>query len=174
MEYPLISYPIWRRIVHKIIISSPIITHMMNMRTIVRSTIGMIMIRHTEIEQAAIRIIDINPETPSSSGDINGTIEILSSQESAVLRIAQHPTKIIVANIQRFIVIIQCPLITPYYIIHNITKRINEIIVNLIHVIILGIIQVQFVCHLISKETCLLTYLAGTHSRHYSGTGSHD
>lgn len=45
----------------KIIVSTPIIAGMMNMRTIVRSTIGMIMIRHTEIEQAAIRIININP-----------------------------------------------------------------------------------------------------------------
>lgn len=45
----------------KIIVSTPIIAGMMNMRTIVRSTIGMIMIRYTEIEQAAIRIIDINP-----------------------------------------------------------------------------------------------------------------
>ena len=61
MIHSLISYPMRRRIMVKMIVSTPIIAGMMNMRAIVRSTIGMIMIRHTEIEQAAIRIIDINP-----------------------------------------------------------------------------------------------------------------
>lgn len=116
MIYPLIPHPMRRRIMVEIIIPPPIITCMMDIRAIMCPTIGTIMIRYSEIEQATIRIIDINTEIPSSSGYVYRPIEIISSHKPAILYITQYPTKIIITNIQCFIVIIQCPFIATCHI----------------------------------------------------------
>ena len=50
MEYSLIPYPVWSRIMDNVIVSSPVIAHMMNMRTIMCTTVSPIMIRYTKIE----------------------------------------------------------------------------------------------------------------------------
>ena len=172
MIYPLIPHPMRRRIMVEIIIPPPIITCMMDIWAIMCPTIGTIMIRYSEIEQATIRIIDINTEIPSSSGYVYRPIEIISSHKPAILYITQYPTKIIITNIQCFIVIIQCPFIATCHIIHYITDRINKVVINLICIIILLSAQAQFICHLIRKETCLLTHFAGTHSSHHGHTGT--
>lgn len=121
VEYSLISHPVWCRVMIEISISPPIETCMMKVRTIMCSTISTVMVRYTKIKQATVRIIDINPETPFSSGYINRPIEIVSTEKPAILCIAQYPAEIIVTNIQSFIIIIQSPLVTTRYIIHYIT-----------------------------------------------------
>ena len=155
-----------------VIVSSPVIAHMMKVRTIMRSTISTVMIRHTKIEQATVRVIDVHPETPFPSGYINRPIEILGTEKPTILCIAQYPAKIVVTDIQSFIIIIQCPFVTTCYVIHYITDRINKVVINLIRIIILLCTQTQFIRHLIGKKTCLLTYLAGAHSSHYGHIGS--
>lgn len=137
MKNSLISNPIRTGIMAKLIISSPIIAYMMVVRTIVCATICPVMIRYAEVEQAGIRIIDINPEVPASSIDIQRSVEIISTQESTVLRFTEYPTKVIVANIQRFVIVVHRPFFTSHYIIHNVTDRVDEIIIYLISIIIL-------------------------------------
>ena len=73
------------------IISVPIETYVMKVRAIMCSTVSPIMIRQTEVEQTTIRIIHINPETPSSAGNINRAVEIISSQKPTILCITQYP-----------------------------------------------------------------------------------
>ena len=170
--YSLISHPVRCRVMVEISISSPIVACMVKVRTIMRSTISTVMIRHTKIEQATVRVIDVHPETPFPSGYINRPIEILGTEKPAILRITQYPAKIVVTDIQSFIIIIQCPFVTTCYVIHYITDRINKVVINLIRVIILLSTQTQFIRHLIGKKTCLLTYLAGAHSSHYGHIGS--
>ena len=172
VEYSLISHPMRCRIMVEISISAPIITHMVKVWTIMCSTISTVMVRHTKIKQTAIRVININPETPFPSGYIDWPIEILGTEEPAILCITQYPAKIVVTDIQRFIIIIQCPFVTTCYVIHYITDRINKVVINLIRIIILLCTQTQFIRHLIGKKTCLLTYLAGAHSSHYGHIGS--
>lgn len=170
--YSLISHPVRCRVMVEISISSPIVACMVKVRTIMRSTISTVMIRHTKIEQATVRVIDVHPETPFPSGYINRPIEILGTEKPAILRITQYPAKIVVTDIQSFIIIIQCPFVTTCYVIHYITDRINKVVINLIRIIILLCTQTQFIRHLIGKKTCLLTYLAGAHSSHYGHIGS--
>ena len=172
VEYSLISHPMRCRIMVEISISAPIITHMVKVWTIMCSTISTVMVRHTKIKQTAIRVININPETPFPSGYIDWSIEILGTEEPAILCITQYPAKIVITDIQRFIIIIQCPFVTTCYVIHDITDRINKVVINLIRIIILLCTQTQFIRHLIGKKTCLLTYLAGAHSSHYGHIGS--
>ena len=62
------------------------------------------MVRHTKIKQTAIRVININPETPFPSGYIDWSIEILGTEEPAILCITQYPAKIVITDIQRFII----------------------------------------------------------------------
>lgn len=170
--YSLISHPVRCRVMVEISISSPIVACMVKVWTIMRSTISTVMIRHTKIEQATVRVIDVNPETPFPSGYINRPIEILGTEKPTILRITQYPAKIVVTDIQSFIIIIQCPFVTTCYVIHYITDRINKVVINLIRIIILLCTQTQFIRHLIGKKTCLLTYLAGAHSSHYGHIGS--
>ena len=170
--YSLISHPVRCRVMVEISISSPIVACMVKVWTIMRSTISTVMIRHTKIEQATVRVIDVHPETPFPSGYINRPIEILGTEKPTILRITQYPAKIVVTDIQSFIIIIQCPFITTCYVIHYITDRINKVVINLIRIIILLCTQTQFIRHLIGKKTCLLTYLAGAHSSHYGHIGS--
>lgn len=170
--YSLISHSVRCRVMVEISISSPIVACMVKVRTIMRSTISTVMIRHTKIEQATVRVIDVHPETPFPSGYINRPIEILGTEKPTILRITQYPAKIVVTDIQSFIIIIQCPFITTCYVIHYITDRINKVVINLIRIIILLCTQTQFIRHLIGKKTCLLTYLAGAHSSHYGHIGS--
>ena len=110
--YSLISHPVRCRVMVEISISSPIVACMVKVRTIMRSTISTVMIRHTKIEQATVRVIDVHPETPFPSGYINRPIEILGTEKPAILRITQYPAKIVVTDIQSFIIIIQCPFVT--------------------------------------------------------------
>ena len=105
--YSLISHPVRCRVMVEISISSPIVACMVKVRTIMRSTISTVMIRHTKIEQATVRVIDVHPETPFPSGYINRPIEILGTEKPAILRITQYPAKIVVTDIQSFIIIIQ-------------------------------------------------------------------
>lgn len=170
--YSLISHPVRCRVMVEISISSPIVACMVKVWTIMRSTISTVMIRHTKIEQATVRVIDVHPETPFPSGYINRPIEILGTEKPTILRITQYPAKIVVTDIQSFIIIIQCPFVTTCYVIHYITDRINKVVINLIRIIILLCTQTQFIRHLIGKKTCLLTYLAGAHSSHYGHIGS--
>ena len=79
VEYSLISHPMRCRIMVEISISAPIITHMVKVWTIMCSTISTVMVRHTKIKQTAIRVININPETPFPSGYIDWPIEILGT-----------------------------------------------------------------------------------------------
>ena len=88
------------------IISVPIETYVMKVRAIMCSTVSPIMIRQTEVEQTTIRIIHINPETPSSAGNINRAVEITSSQKPTILCVTQYPPEVIITNIQSFIIII--------------------------------------------------------------------
>ena len=171
MERSLLSYPIRSRIMSEII-SVPIETYVMKVRAIMCSTVSPIMIRQTEVEQTTIRIIHINPETPSSAGNINRAVEIISSQKPTILCITQYPAKIVITDIQRFIIIIQCPFVTTCYVIHDITDRINKVVINLIRIIILLSAQTQFVCHFISKKACFLTHFASAHSSHHCRTDS--
>ena len=161
--YSLISHPVRCRVMVEISISSPIVACMVKVRTIMRSTISTVMIRHTKIEQATVRVIDVHPETPFPSGYINRPIEILGTEKPTILCIAQYPAKIVVTDIQSFIIIIQCPFVTTCYVIHYITDRINKVVINLIRIIILLCTQTQFIRHLIGKKTCLLTYLSLIH-----------
>ena len=172
VEYSLISHPMRCRIMVEISISAPIITHMVKVWTIMCSTISTVMVRHTKIKQTAIRVINITPETPFPSGYIDWSIEILGTEEPAILCITQYPAKIVITDIQRFIIIIQCPFVTTCYVIHDITDRINKVVINFIRIIILLCTQAQFICHLIGKKTRLLTYLASAHSSHYGHIGS--
>ena len=172
VEYSLISHPMRCRIMVEISISAPIITHMVKVWTIMCSTISTVMVRHTKIKQTTIRVININPETPFPSGYIDWPIEILGTEEPAILCITQYPAKIVVTDIQRFIIIIQCPFVTTCYVIHDITDRINKVVINFIRIIILLCTQAQFICHLIGKKTRLLTYLASAHSSHYGHNSS--
>ena len=87
------------------IISVPIETYVMKVRAIMCSTVSPIMIRQTEVEQTTIRIIHINPETPSSAGNINRAVEIISSQKPTILCVTQYPPEVIITNIQSFIII---------------------------------------------------------------------
>ena len=88
------------------IISVPIETYVMKVRAIMCSTVSPIMIRQTEVEQTTIRIIHINPETPSSAGNINRAVEIISSQKPTILCVTQYPPEVIITNIQSSIIII--------------------------------------------------------------------
>lgn len=170
--YSLISHPVRCRVMVEISISSPIVACMVKVWTIMRSTISTVMIRHTKIEQATVRVIDVNPETPFPSGYINRPIEILGTEKPTILRITQYPAKIVVTDIQSFIIIIQCPFVTTCYVIHYITDRINKVVINLIRIIILLSAQTQFVCHFISKKACFLTHFASAHSSHRCRTDS--
>ena len=112
VEYSLISHPMRCRIMVEISISAPIITHMVKVWTIMCSTISTVMVRHTKIKQTTIRVININPETPFPSGYIDWPIEILGTEEPAILCITQYPAKIVVTDIQRFIIIISSTFMT--------------------------------------------------------------
>lgn len=60
-------------------VPAPIITRVMKIRAIMRTTISPVMIRQAEIEHIAVRIVDIHPETPFATIHIDRTIEIFSS-----------------------------------------------------------------------------------------------
>jgi hypothetical protein len=81
-------------------------------RSYVCSPIRGIVCRCSHVEEIPIGVVDINAEGPTCSGDIDRTIEIVGLQESAILRIRQHPTKIVVANIQLIIIVVGSPCVT--------------------------------------------------------------
>ena len=149
---------------------SPVIAHIVVMGTIMPAAVGAIMMRTRIVKMVRIGISDINPERPAPTAHINRAEEVGSLHETGVLPATQHPTQIVIAHIQIIIVTVQRPFLTPQHIIHQITHTGNEVIINFIHIVILCCIQVQFISHLIRKETRLFTYSTVAHRSMTNGS----
>lgn len=165
MIYPIISHTIISSII-TMVIPSTIIAYIVKMRPVVSSRIATIMVGFRKIEIVTIGISNVDTEIPSATTCIDRTIEIIGLQKTSILRIAQYPTQVVVTYIQIIIIIIQRPFVSTYHVIHQIADGIDKIEIDLVDIIILGSIQVQFIRHLICQETRLLTNSAIAHSGH--------
>ena len=148
------------------VISSTIIAYIVKMRPVVSTRIAAIMVGFREIEMVMIGISNVYPEVPSATVCIDRTIEIIRLQETVILRIVQHPAQVVITYIQIIIIIIQCPFVSVYHIIHQITDGIDKIEIDLIDIIVLSCAQVQFIRHLVCQETRFFTNPAITHCGH--------
>ena len=118
----------------------------------VASTIGYIEVRTSEIEITAVRIAGVDSEVPETSIPVEGTIEVGSIHKSTILPVEQDVTEIEVAS---------CPVCAVQVVNSLYTHQIVEI--DFICCLILILCEVQFVCHLVREEQCLVTCLFITH-----------
>lgn len=155
-----------RTTVVRVIVAAAVITGVVVMRAIVPATIRPVVIRATEVEMIVIRISNVDAEVPPSTTGIDGAIEIIGSQEATVLRVAQHPAQIIIAHIQRLVIVVQCPLITAHHLVHQVAYRGDKVIVYLVSIVVLSGIHVQLMRHFIGQEASLFPNPAIAHRRH--------
>ena len=172
MEHALLADTVGGGVVFQIV-PAPVVACMMKVRAVVGAAISPVMVRLAVIEERAVGVVDVHPEAPSSACKIDRTVKVLGVQEPAVLRFAQYPAKVIVADIQRFVVIVQCPFGSIGYVFHNVAYGVYEVVVDFIHVVVLQSAQAQFVGHLVGEESRFFAHLAHTHRCHGGCSGSH-
>lgn len=119
------------------------------MRAVMPATIGPVMIGTAEVEMIVIGIRNVDAEVPPSTTGIDGAIEIIGLEETTVLRFAQYPTQIVIAHIQRSVIVVQRPLITAHHFVHQVAHGGDKVIVYLVSIVVLSRIHVQFMRHLI-------------------------
>ncbi len=146
------------------LIASLVITGIVEMRAIVGARILMIVIRTGKEEMVMIGVRDVNTEIPMVATGINRSVEIVGTYEATVLATAQHPTKVIVAHVQIVVITVECPLVSPQYVVHHIAHTGDEIVIDFIDIVVLLVAKIQFVCHLVGQEAGFLTYSAIAHS----------
>lgn len=109
-----------RTTVVRVVVATAIITGVVVVCAVMSATIRPVMIGTTKVEMIVIGIRDVDAEVPPPATGIDGAIEIIGSQKTAVLRVAQHPPEIIIAHIQRLVIVVQRPLIATHHLVHQV------------------------------------------------------
>ena len=86
----------------------------------------------------SVGVVDIDSEIPFTPVYVDRAEEVILSHESSVLVIRQHPTQVVITNIECLIVVVHCPFITSFDIIYNVADGIHKIVIDLIHIIALS------------------------------------
>lgn len=146
------------------LVASLVVTDIVVMRTVMPACIRMVVIGTGKEEMVMVGVRDVDTEIPMVATGVDRPVEIVGTYEAAILAAAQHPTEIVVAYIQIVIITVERPFISPQHIVHHIAHGGNEVIIDFIDIVVLLVTQIQLVCHLIGKETGLLTYSAIAHS----------
>jgi hypothetical protein len=132
--------------------------------TEVTTLVASVYTRMRLIEEASVGVDTIDAEEPSAGSHTDWTIEVLNLQEAAILTVAQHPAKIIVAEIESIVVVVDSPLVTINHIVECVAERVDEIVVNLIYVVVLTVVQSKLVSHLIGEIESLFADAAAAHA----------
>lgn len=122
------------------------------------------MMRLAEIEMMDIGIDQINAQLPTALMRTIRPIEMLSLQESAILRTAENPTQIIVTDIQTIVITVQRTTITIHYFHPQRSYMRQKVVVYFIHIIVLLRTESQFVSHPVGQETDITTQICAAPS----------
>lgn len=154
--------------------ASSVIARTPEVCTVVPAAIGLVVVRPCEVEEARIRIRDVDTELPPASAGIDGAEEIVDTHEPCVLRTVQYPPQVIVADVEHVVIIVHGPCISPYHIVHDITGVVDEVVIDFENIVVLCSRQIQLVGHLVGEEAGLCADFACTHGRHtHAAHGSH-
>ena len=140
--------------------------------TIMGTYIRMITHGSAIIIETKICIMRIDTHAPTIPHHIYRTIEIVTLHKTAILTITQHIHQVLIAHIEQVIIIVYRIIVSVHDIVNNLIHLIEEVKVNLIHILILAIAESQLMSHTVGKETCLTTDITHVHRRPTVGTDS--
>lgn len=148
------------------IIASPVITHVIVPPPVVTTAIAIVVMGLPKVEVVVIGVCNVDAERPLTPTRINRTTEVIGAKEASVLCRCQYPAQVIVTIVKRSVIPIHSPLLSPDHIVHQIADGIDKVVIDLIGIVILSGIQVEFMRHLIGKEAGFFPNPASTHSGH--------
>ena len=151
-------------VIECVMIHTSIVT-VSKMDTIVSTTIGVIVHRHTKVEIVAVSITRIDAHTPTSLYHIDRTVEIVTIDKSAVLTVTEHIHKVLIAHIEQIVIIVNGVVIAIHHIVNHLVHLIEEIEIDFIYIIVLAVTKSKFMSHTVGKEACLTTDFRQAHRR---------
>ncbi len=125
------------------------------------ATIVLVTCRCIIIEERTVAIDGVDAEIPVATIAIDWAIEIVGSYEACVLTGIEHIAQVFIAVVEQTIILFDGIVVTIHYIVHDAIAGIDEVIVNLIHIVILEWSKVQLVCHAIAQEAGMGADAAG-------------
>lgn len=126
---------------------------------------------HIIIEVGQIVIDLMNAEQPATCGGVDGTEEIIQTDEGAILYLVHDVTQVVIAPVQILIVTVDGIVVSIDYTVHDGVDRGEEVVVDLIAILVLLWCEVELIGHTIAQETSILTNLVRRKCKglHYCG-----
>lgn len=115
--------------------------------------------RHIVIEKGEVVIDLMDTEQPAACYRIDRTEEVIEAHEGTILNLGHDVTEVIVTPIQILVIAIYGIVMAINHTIHDRIDRLYEVVVDLVAIFVLLGGELEFVCHTIAEETCLLANL---------------
>lgn len=115
--------------------------------------------RHIVIEKSEVVIDLMDTEQPATCYRIDRTEEVIEAHEGTILNLGHDVTEVIVTPIQILVIAIYGIVMAINHTIHDRIDRLDEVVVDLVAIFVLLGGELEFVCHTVAEETCLLANL---------------
>lgn len=148
-----------RAAVHRMVVACrvivPVVAYSSEMCPAMSAPVGQVVAGRSEVEIGSVRINLIYTQIAYVVDGINGTEEIVDSDEAQVFAAGKHPSQVIVSFVQVSVVGIHGPAVGNGYSRHVRTYVVQKIVVDFIQVVVLVCTQMQLKCHTVCQETCV-------------------
>ena len=134
-------------------------------RTAVSAVILLVDDRSIVVVERTIAVNRVDTEVPRRTACVDGSIEVGLRHEANVLACRHDKAQVVITIVEIAIIAIDGIVVSVHHIGHKGRYVIDEIIVDLVAILILHGGKVQFVCHTIGEETCVITDIANLHRR---------
>lgn len=124
-------------VVSGVLVASAIEAGVVEVLAMVPAAIALVVMGLGIVEMVVVGIVQVYAEQPTSGIDVHGAEEVVQPHEKAVLAATQHPAQVIVAQVEAFIVAVECPSVSVHHIVHQMADTINEVEVDFIHIVVL-------------------------------------
>lgn len=124
-------------LIGRMVIAVPVKTGMIVILPAVCTTIGAVMIGTGIVEVIVVGIMDVDPELPPSACHIDRPEKVVGTHETHILPAVQYPVEVFIAYIQALVIAVDRPLVSVQDIVHQIAYRLDKVIVDFIHIIVL-------------------------------------
>jgi hypothetical protein len=118
---------------------------------------------HIVIVIVAIAVAAPYPHRPSATYQMYGAEEVVAIHKPTVLTAAKHIHQIFVAHIEQIVIIVDGIIVSIHHIVEHLIHLIEEVKVDLVHILILTIRESELICHTITEEAGLATDIRQTH-----------
>jgi len=127
----------------------------------VRSGIDVIDAGKPVVEVVTVVVPLVDAEDEVRAGVVDGTVEILPSQEFLELTATEHIAQVFVAEVEQIIIVVDCIVVAINHVVNHLIDIPEEVVVDFIDIYPLFVGEPQFITHPVGQEPGFATNLHG-------------